>query len=123
MQLLVASMLRELDENYGLDLKTVGLIISSGKTLPREEILAHMLEWTQGFDSEFDEAKYFPRLEALVKIVRAMWPDPQWHDILAQALINPLPATADPPRRSIASLIQADDFAAISRIEQALSQN
>lgn len=118
----VASILRDLDEIFGLDLKMVGQIISSGNTISREEIYANMLEWAQGANSEFAKSKYMPRLVALLDIVQVLWHDFAWHDVLPQALVNPLPQSVDAQRRSIAGIIQADDYGALDSVKTALLQ-
>ncbi|GAC1371934.1 MAG: hypothetical protein NVSMB39_6060 [Candidatus Saccharimonadales bacterium] len=116
----VASILRDLDEIFGLSLTDVGNIISSGTTTPREEIIAGMLEWAKGANSEFAKSKYFPRLQMLRALAQAMSGHLKIDSNLERALSQPLPASIDPTRRSIASYIQSDDFTTLAILKEKL---
>ena len=116
----VSSILRDLDEIFGLSLSAVGRIISSGNTIPHDEMIAEMLEWAKGADSEFAESRYVPRLEALLTVVQALDGHTGLNDDLEQILMQRLPKSLDPAQRSLAVCIQQDDIATLTRVCQPL---
>lgn len=118
----VSGILRRLDNAFGLSLGAVGWIISSGNTIPHDEVMEGMLEWAKGSNSEFEKSHYFPRLQALLRVAEAMSGHFGLDGRLERALTGPLPASLDEDQRSVAYYIQADDFAAIDQIIERLGE-